>query len=167
MWWEYSLPHLILSTLLKDHLSLLMYYYYARLLDVEIGLHWSKNLPIVIKPEAKLLITDHLRQCEGKTIKHREQVCGGGRGGLMESRMASKFSYLLWSYFFPQISEEAGTVKYDSAHISLSQIFLIGNLYKMKKPCYEYPRVFEHSEGKLHNYVSNYLTSRYSLHLIT
>lgn len=99
MWWEYSLPHLILSNLLKDYLSLFMYYYYARLLDVEIGLHWSKNLPVVIKPEAKLLITDLLWQCEGKTIKHREQV-----GGLVESRVAGKFSYLHWSYFFPQIS---------------------------------------------------------------
>lgn len=46
---------------------------------VEISLHWSKNLPVVIKPEAKLLITDLLLQCEGKTIKHREQV--GGVGG--------------------------------------------------------------------------------------
>lgn len=130
MWWEYSLPHLILSTLLKDYLSLLMYYYYACLLDVEIGLHWSKNLPVVIKPEAKFLITDLLWQCEGKTIKHREQV-----GGLVESRVAGKFSYLLWSYFFPQISEEAGTVKYDSAHISLSQIFLASEIHiKWRSP---------------------------------
>lgn len=58
-----------------------MYYYDARLLDVEIGLHWSKNLPVVIKPGAKLLITDLLRQCEGKTIKHREQVGGWWRVG--------------------------------------------------------------------------------------
>lgn len=165
MWWEYSLPHLILSTLLKDHLSLLMYYYYARLLDVEIGLHWSKNLPVVIKPEAKLLITDHPRHCEGKTIKHREQV---GRGGLVESRMTSKFSYLLWSYFFPTDQWRGWHCKiWLCTHKSLTNLSSIGNLYKMKKPCYEYPRVFEHSEGKLHNYVSNYLTSRYSLHLIT
>lgn len=130
MWWEYSLPHLILSTLLKDYLSLLMYYYYARLLDVEISLHWSKNLPVVIKPEAKLLITDLLWQCEGKTVKHREQV-----EGLVKSRMAGKFSYLLWSYFFPQISEEAGTVKYNFAHISLSQIFLASEIHiKWRSP---------------------------------
>lgn len=58
-----------------------MYYYYAHLLDVEIGLRWSENLPIVIKPEAKLFITDLLQQCEGKTIKHREQVRLGGVGG--------------------------------------------------------------------------------------
>lgn len=62
-----------------------MYYYYAGLLDVEIGLHWSKNLPVVIKPEAKLLITDLLRQCEGKTIKHREKVGGWWRVGWQAS----------------------------------------------------------------------------------
>lgn len=55
-----------------------------------------------------------------------------------------------------------------TVHISLSQIFLAPeNSYKMKKCYYEYPRVSPHSESKLHNYVSNDLTSWDSLQMIT
>lgn len=72
--------------------------------------------------------------------------------------MAAKVSHLVFSCLFPKISEETGSVKSYSAHRSLSEIFLASeNSYKMKSPYYEYSRVFQHSEGKLHSYVSHYL----------
>lgn len=49
---------------------------------------------------------------------------GGKRdwGGLVESRGRVKFSYLPLGYLFPQISEEASTVKHDCTHKSLTNL---------------------------------------------
>lgn len=173
MWWKHSFPHLILSTLLKYFPQILIYASHhllsplslyhplpspstpaiAQLLDVELGLTVVKELAQSQSQKPGFQQLQIGLTVWGETRKHRTVSWGhwwSVRGG-------TQVQFYTFKLFVPTDCWRAWFRKTFCTHKTLQILLAPENSYKMKSPYYEYSRVSQHSEGKLPNYVSNYL----------